>query len=318
MTAVTREDGSYELLVDDPGRFFARVQTLDGRITYPSREVEIPDADSHVLNLDFAGLPVAGVVVDAEAEQPIPQASVFASPKKPDGPRGSSATAGADGRFYLEIEPGEYRLSGRAEGYAGQVADLTVGSGGASEVRLTLARGLSLTGKVVDARGRGIGDLFVTAPSGDGGPGTSTESTMTLPDGSFQFAGLVQRTYNLYVSSDLSGFALRAGASPGERDVVLTLRPGGRVRLQVQGPDGGPVEGAFANIEKVAGLVVSGIGRMVTTDPQGIVEVAAPAGPVEFQIRKNRLRGKITVSVPEGGTVPAEVKLEAPPPGGAP
>ena len=57
-TALTREDGSYELLLDQPGKHQASALTLDSRVNYPDRPVDVPDADTFVLDLNYSGVPV--------------------------------------------------------------------------------------------------------------------------------------------------------------------------------------------------------------------------------------------------------------------
>jgi hypothetical protein len=77
LTGMTREDGSYEVLVDQPGKFSVSVETLDGHVRFPPREVEIPDAASYMLDMSLAPVQVAGSVVDKETDQSLPNATVF-------------------------------------------------------------------------------------------------------------------------------------------------------------------------------------------------------------------------------------------------
>ena len=106
MSGVTREDGSYELLVDEPGRFSVDVGTPDGRLNLPARYADIPDAEAYTLNLSFAGVPLSGLVVDRETERPLVDVDIYAKAKKPDVLSVASASTGPDGRFQLELEPG--------------------------------------------------------------------------------------------------------------------------------------------------------------------------------------------------------------------
>jgi hypothetical protein len=304
MTAVTGEDGGYEMIVSQSGRAYVEIERLDGKGGYPGRTADIPDADAFTLDLTFAGATLSGVVVDRETEQPVPRARVFAVLKKPDPsrPGGSGGETGEDGRFQLDVEPGDYRVSVLAESYARVEAETSVASGGASDIRVALVRGLMLQGTVVDGRGRGVGGLSIAAmalgadgrPAGGGG-------ALTLPDGTFQIAGLQSVPHRVIARSDVGMFGLREGVRPGDKDVILTLRPGGRVTVRILGADGQPVAGAFVYVD------AAGIGT--STDAQGIAELTVPAGTVELRARKDRLEGHQSVNVAEGGSAAAEITL---------
>jgi hypothetical protein len=314
-SAVTLEDGSYELLADSPGTAHASVATLDGSLTVGSRQVEIPDVESYVLDLSFTGQTVTGIVLDGETDRPLPQVYVVASPKKktpaeetPGG--GGSAQTRADGRFQLELTPGEYRLDGRADGYASDHVDVTVGSSGASDVRLTLIHGESIKGRVVDSNRRPVAGARVSArPAKEDASGWGF--AQTLPDGSFEMFSLQAMPYTLAATTEGGGFAVRSGVSPGDADVVLALRPGGTLQLRVLGADGTPVEGAHAAVDKIGGVSVP-IGHFGTSDARGVLELGVPAGSIEVRASKGKVAGRLLLSVPEGGTVTGEVRLTEP------
>jgi protocatechuate 3,4-dioxygenase beta subunit len=308
MTAVTREDGSYEMLVDEAGRFQVTAESPDGSASYPSRPIEVPDTDAHVADIDYSGVAVTGVVLDRDTEQPIANANVWARPQKPTvGFGGSAAETKDDGRFSLELDTGEYTVTARAEGYGGEEVRVDVGDSPPAELRLALSRGLSLAGKIVDQGGRGVAGLFVMATPQSADRSSVGSGTATVADGSFVLTGLTDRPHSLLARSDLGMFAFRTGVRPGD-EVQLTLRPGGRALLQVTGPDGAPVEGAFANLVKIGGVNVRGVGGR--TSAQGLAEVALPAGPIELEVGKDTLRGKVTLNVAEGGSASAAVELK--------
>lgn len=325
MTAVTRDDGSYEMLVDEPGKGTIRIEALDGAVNYPSQRVEFPDADAYAFDIALPAASIAGVVVERETDQPIAKAGVSAISVRPDPnarfgmPSMSTGMTGADGRFRLDVEPGEYRLSARAEGFSGETINLTVAESGASDLRVALTRGMSIRGRVVDARGQGVGGLRVGAATSDvAAPGWGG-ATMSMADGTFEIAGLAAGEFNLVAQSELGFFALRPSVPAGTSDVTLPLRRGGRVLVTVLGPDSTPVRGAFASVRRVSGTVAWGIGAMVQTDAHGNTELNVPVGAVEIRAnREGGLEGVATVAVSEGATVPVEVTLaprkETPPP----
>jgi hypothetical protein len=303
MAAVTAEDGGYELIVDEPGSIRVLVDTADGRVRYPMKSVEVPDADAFTMDLAYNVAAVAGIVLDKETDRPLPRARVFAGRKKdePGASGASSAQAGDDGRFQLELEPGVYVVEASADDYGMAETEVTVGGEGAGDLKFALTRGLVLSGKVVDTRGRGMGGLNVsaidvaTAPHGEGG------YAQTLPDGTFRMGGLRPAVYRVVAQSEVGSFAKRDGVRPGDEDMVLTLRAGGRVAIRALGPDGQPVAGALASSEDTW--------MAVKTDAQGVAEMTVPAGTSVIRVEKDRLEGRATVTVSEGGVAAVEVKL---------
>jgi len=113
-------------------------------------------------------------------------------------------------------------------------------------------------------------------------------------------------------SSDPGAFAVRMGVAPADKDVILALRPGGRVRLQVQTADDQPVPRAFANLAKINGTPAAGAGGV--TDSQGMADLTVPAGTVEIRVTKEGLEARVTVTVGENGSAAASVTLAAAPP----
>ena len=314
LTALTREDGSYEMLVDEPGRATLHIEGGDGRASYPAQALEIPDAEAFAFDIALPVASLSGIVVDGETEQPVPHAAVMATPIR-TGPSGradafgASAMVGADGRFRLEVEPGEHNLSARAEGYGNQSQTVSVADSGVADVRVTLSRGLSIRGRVTDVGGRPLGGLRVAAVAGDAEKPRFGGITQSLPDGTFEIGGLAAGAYGLIAQSDLGLFALRPAVSAGAEGVALTLRRGGRVIVTAIGPDGAPVRGAFATVRSVSGMVAWGIGGLVGTGDQGVVEMVVPVGTVDLHVTMGGLTGSATVGVAEGVAVPIEVRL---------
>jgi hypothetical protein len=315
LTGVTDEGGAFALLVDEPGKHFVNASTADGRVNLPPREVEIPDMDGYVLDLAFSGQTVTGIVLDRETEQPLSSAHVGARPRETGARGGGGGMTGPDGRFLLELEPGDYRLHARAEGYAAEATDLTVGSGGAADLRLLLSRGGMISGRILDVAGRPVSGISVNATAGEG-VNMQGGSGQSLPDGSFQIAGLSAGMFTVTAQSELGGFAIRRGVALGQDGVSLTLRPGGRVQVQVRGPDGAPAEGAWVRVAKISGAAVA-LNSGGRTSAQGTADLIAPAGEVELEVNKDKLRGRTTVSVAPGAVAAAELTLAEAPAAGA-
>jgi hypothetical protein len=305
---ITGEDGTFALIVDTPGKYWVQTESQDGRTNYPGRSVQIPDVEAHSLDIAFSGVPVTGIVVDKETDQPVPQAWVSAAPKEAV-PGATSAQTGTDGRFQLDADPGEYTLSARAEGYGVAKIAATVGPSGLSDARLELEKGLEIKGRVLDASGQGVSSIRVQAT----GPAVYAGAE-TLPDGSFRISGLADKPYNLCAGADLAGYAVRMGIAPGGADITLNLRPASRIRLLVKGPDGSPLPKAWAFVTKLGGAAINVpfMGGRGPTDSTGVTEIATPAGALEIDVHAEKYKGTATVTVGEGATATSEVTLTEP------
>lgn len=306
--ALTGEDGTYALIVDEPGRYSLSAATGDGNTSYPTRIVDVPDIDTLALDVALTGLPVSGSVVDADSDRPIPSATIWATPRP--GSAGAAGecggSTGSDGRFALELEPGDYTLAVRAEGYAEQTSSMAVEASGASDIRVALSRGAIIAGHVFDSAGGGVAGVTVRARPANGEPRYG-DYGISLADGSFQIVGLNKRSYNLAAQFD-SMFAIGVGISAGQKEVGLTLGPGSRVSLKVRAPDGALVGGAYGRIDTVDGAPVA-IGFTSQTNSTGVAELAVPAGRLVLVANKPQLEGHLIVAVQPGESIQAEMTL---------
>jgi hypothetical protein len=287
------------MLVFTPGRARVGQEAVLGNERYPDREVVVPDADRFELDLEIAGAPVSGTVVDKDGGGPVAEARVRIGR--------SSARTGPDGLFALAVEPGEHELAATAPGSKPAVLTLDVGPAGLADVRVEMERGLELRGRVVDGAGRPAPTLEVVAEARR----SHVVNAWTLGDGSFRIGGLMEEPYTVATGSELAGWAVRGNVTPGGDPVTLTLRPGGRVAVRVLSADGGLVKGASPYIVQVNGLPVSLPGGGASTDASGLVEIGAPAGRVEIEARTRDETGRGSVAVVAGATVPLEIVLQS-------
>ena len=230
MTAVTREDGSYEMIVAETGRMTIRAEGPVGGKSYPPRTIEVADADAQTFDLDFPAGTISGIVVDEETDAPIARASVDAVSARPrgsaGGPAGGRGMTGPDGRFTIDVDEGAFRVLASAEGYAQGVAAVTVAEAPVGEVRIALERGGRLRGKVMDSRGRpapGV-ELRAVEEAGDEVMDAWAESAL---DGTFEFAALRPGRYSLAGGSALSGFGMLSGLERRGHRRRPALEPGG-------------------------------------------------------------------------------------------
>jgi hypothetical protein len=307
---ITGDDGSYQLTISEAGETYVNIQTSDRRGRLPAPPLQVPDTDSTVADFNFSGSFVEGVVVDRDTEQPIAGAMVTAQPKDPGRGRsaGSYGNADGEGRFHLELEPGEYRVNARAEGYGGDAVPVTV-DGGSAGVRVVLIQGLTIRGSVVDPSGRGVGGVIIRGATMVTNNRFST-SGRTLPDGSFELSGLRPGRYVLAAVADGGLFAIVTGLLPGGRPATLALRPGGRVRVKVLGPDGAPAAGAFVGVSGYPGARVYLPGGQA--DSAGLIELNSPLGEVEITASNgdSSLEMRTTVVVQAAAVATTEMTLK--------
>jgi len=200
---------------------------------------------------------MTGRVLDEASAEPVVAASVVALRAEdrpgPQGPstRGARQAARAvsddDGRFRLGgLLPGDLELQVTAAGYRNAARPVTVAADGdTGNITVLLDRGLSITGRVVDAGGAPVGGAEVTAadaarsqvpPRREGRPAPARSG----PDGNFRVDGLAAGRWELAASDDGHRYATEV-VEAGSNDVVLRMQPPGQVRGRVVGEDGAPL-----------------------------------------------------------------------------
>ena len=310
LMGISGEDGYYELLVGEPGEYSVSASAYG--VGLPWRTVTIPDVESLSLDLDFGGALVSGRVVDKETEAPLAGAFVTArSTKPPAGGSGAGLEVGPDGRFELELDPGEFTIVVRAKGYARTEEKVVVEEGGRSDLLFALSSGLRITGRVFDASGRGLGNIRVMAvedsPDVSAVP-TRLGSATTIPDGSFSLEDLAQGRYNILVASgDAAGFAFVPAVASGADDLDLVLRPGGKVEGLVVDAEGAPVANAIVALAAIDGRKVRGV--QSRADGSGRFELQSPRGNLTIKAVLNEAEGMATVAVSENALARVQVVL---------
>jgi hypothetical protein len=310
LTGISDEDGYYELLVGEPGEYSVSASAYG--VGLPSRTVTIPDVESLALDLDFGGAVVSGRVVEKETDAPVAGAFVEASSTKLSaGGSGAGLEVGPDGLFELELEPGEFAIVVRAEGYATAMEKVAVEEGGRSDLVFALSSGRRITGRILDTSGRGVGNLRVMSleDSPDiSAPPMHMGYARTIPDGSFSLDDLAQGRYNVLAGNGLAGFAFLPSVPSGTEDLELVLRPGGKVEVLVVDGEGTAIANAIAVVAAIDGRKVrvaqgtaDGRGRLDLVAPQGNVTIKAvvPDGP----------EGMATVAVSGNATARVEIVL---------
>jgi hypothetical protein len=272
---------------------------------------------------------LAGIVVSS-AGQPVADATVAAWPCLANSERvWASARVDGHGQFELATDVGCYRVAASAPGFQHSALTTIEVPAGWTRTDLVLPGGTSLRGRVVDTAGHGLPWLDVTASPASG----SFQWTRTDKDGAFILDTLQPGDYTLSVKTRDGRFAFAASSAPAGRDLVLHLRPGGRLRLkatdtegrvvrpgvQIERVDGIPADDILPDSEEVdgdevlklpAGHVELLLTRRGAGRPQGdgaSISIAVPRPEAEAD--QPDLQARIVVDVPEGGTIRAEAVL---------
>jgi protocatechuate 3,4-dioxygenase beta subunit len=300
----SRADGSFELVAAEPGSYGLVVR--EGSRQPEPTLVEVPDAETFTLDVELGprGVPLSGTVVEAETGAAIADAGVRASPRPPllEGARGGQGRSGEDGRFSLDVDPGRYWLSADSrQRRTARPMEIEVGESGLSGVRLALDRGRLLRGRVVDSRGVGVGGLELLGES---------YHARTQADGSFELSA-PEGPFTLCVPSLDGRFAIRA-VDPADEDIELRLQRGGHVALLVRDVAGQPAVGVHVAFGGLDGAPLDCPDLGPTTDSSGRHELAVPAGTVTLQAwARDGTTATAEVTVPEGTTVPLEMRLQS-------
>ena len=200
------------------------------------------------------GLTIVGRVVD-RAGAPVGNASLYAWPTSSATFAFSSSSpdavlSDAQGAFVIGgLEAGIYSVSASIAGYvsAGQKTE----AGSEKPLRLVVTPAGTITGSVVDARGRAVESFTVMAErvEKDGnGYGASGSKEVTSPDGRFSIDDLAEGTYVIHVRApetapgSVAGVKLVAGRATDTG--VIRLGSGGVIRGSVIDTSGAPVAGA--------------------------------------------------------------------------
>jgi hypothetical protein len=249
------------------GRVSGRIVDSDGNA--------IEGARLEVVGNDVRGRPIArasgtsleaGGFFERSLAAPLPvvpmgELGVLAGPLPVPGmPASSLAPRSAwvsdlDGNFRLDdVPPGRVRLLARHPDFVEMLSDaISLEPGGTAELRLTLSRGASLAGRLLDELGRPVGRARIDAVSGRAG----AVSVLTGPDGVFAFRAVPSRVDLLVARPEQrQRFVLRRALTlaPGEaRELTLTLPPErAPLAVVVRADDGRPLLGASVSLLSLA------------------------------------------------------------------
>ena len=147
---------------------------------------------------------------------------------------GAAVVTGGDGDFALECSIGSVLEAHHAQFAPGRATcDRPARLGRPVAIRLAELKAAaareSIAGRVVDANGRGIEGALLAAERRDGSRSAATEA-VSKGDGSFSLDALEVGPYDVSATADGLAKSVANGVRTGERQLVLRLVRGGRLR----------------------------------------------------------------------------------------
>jgi hypothetical protein len=233
-----------------------------------SRHETVPASGSHRVDFEFGVGRIAGRVIRRDGS-PVQDVQLSLAFDRENSPQRADVVSGwresdSEGRFeFKNIGPGNYIISAGSRGW-GNDEDQTWGH---VEVRVALEAGDERTDLVIELDEGGTVTGSVTAPDGtaihrawvrlvdESGRSIGALSARTSEDGSYTIRGVAPGRYSAHANAE-DGVSDPTGVitvqSNAEQRVDLVVRPGGRIRVQVE-ESGGARVGASVTIADVSG-----------------------------------------------------------------
>jgi protocatechuate 3,4-dioxygenase beta subunit len=315
-SATSDAKGAFRVTGLGEGRYTIEVEAPWGaQINVRGKRVEGIAAGSTGVKITLdAGAQIAGHVVDAK-RRPVPNAWIQANPmpKENDDSEGNEwrgTQSRADGSFtLLGLGAGPYGIDVSASGGAGgfrpkHVDDVAVG---AKDLEILVDEGLSISGVVVSADGKSVGQMALRAtPVDSGGSPFDVESgasrnggnAWTDMHGKFAIAGLAPGAYRVEVApwgGSNQGWVVepKQEIQAGATGVRLVVGRGASLAGVVVDESGKPIAGAMLNVGSVPNL---GAWRSAVSKGDGAFEVTGLAS-----------EGTYTIQVSAQGRVPSSL-----------
>lgn len=206
-------------------------------------------------------------------------------------PHRDSLTTTADGNFHFTpFGTGKATLSARCPNGDEGSGDIVVAANGGDNV-VRVAPGGSIEGRVIDAAGKPVAGVMITASADDDttifehGVVASGFKTISSADGAFELHSLGAGKYRLGALA--SGIpmkpkkAVKVALAPAQHAtgvVVVVERPTGTIRGTVTGPDGAAISDAWVAVHQT---VFDQMAALRANDDDGPSRVMVNGGPAE-------------------------------------
>lgn len=271
-TAKAEDDGSFtfEKLVGRSYQLTARSGDLVGGATYKL----IANGDPVVIRV-AAGASVIVTVTD-DKQQPVSGAEV----KLAELAQRTAKTDAKGEATLAPVEPGWVAVQATATGFAPGTGRASVGSSGASgRLAITLRRGFSVTGRVIDEAGKPIAKVRIGGAGlawGRDGEDDATSGVTTDAKGKFTIPALPPGTHMLSAIDEVHAPATSEPIVISDKAVTgieITMKEGGVVAGTVVDTAQKPVPFATVRIAGHGDRLWSVMARQATSDKDGAFEL---------------------------------------------
>lgn len=306
---LTAQDGSFALGIDRPGQTFDLRVITDNYPEFQFTGIKVRDGDwfeAGVLTLK-QGIVLQGRVTAEGIGAGISGADVymavannnFQALPTPGRERGIKLTTDGNGFYRFETAPrdGLVTITAEAAEYAaGEQANFQVKADQLNECNIELARGLPISGFVIDAGGKPVANAQINASA----LSAKTPLTVNLrsqQDGAFLTPTLREGPYRLTVTA--GGYEEKtAQAMSGENNVKVVMEQRGMVKLRVLSTRGMPLKSYGLSLRRFFSNNPGAIGKVLEFPDNKRITPAdydgewaqiqnIPVGEFVFQITEN-------------------------------
>jgi uncharacterized GH25 family protein len=331
-SGTTAEDGTFALGVRQHGKNYDLRVVSDDYPEINHQNIKVREGDWYNagdLALDV-GLTVQGRVLEEGSQAPVREAVVYlvtsnqahAMVAAPGRERGILAHTDANGWFRFTNGPklGPINLTAEAPGYASsQLMNLPLQTDGQNEHTIELVRGQPIAGVVVDATGKALGGVSLTA-SALSAKTPQTATTISTAQGTFEFPSLREGPYQLAATSAQYAEARLPHVSTGDVEVKVVLTQKAFAKLRVLGSNRAPVKAYSISLKRYFPNNPLGIGNVPEFSDRRVTPAdypaefngdwaavrGVPAGEFVFQITDSTHAKTLSPAfkIIEGGTPP--------------
>lgn len=307
----TEKDGSYELVLDEPGDYLMTIQSAGDAGMQNSVEYRrsIPEAEDHELNVSMPMGKITGRVTGpggaacagARVTLSMQSGQVFGTIM---GGQYNETRADEDGQYeILFVRPGDYAVAaggsylggllGDSGGLGREVKSVTVGEDGWETVNFQLEAPGELHGVVRDSNGKPVADASIFLRDGEGRLLELFSFQATSASGAFEYDGLAPGEYTITARAEglASSIDTAVRIQSGEvTETTVAVGAGTMLLVSLTDKSGADIRSRVSVLDEhgheVNGMLsISALMARVSSGVDGKVQRIGPLPPGAYQVR---------------------------------